>query len=106
MSSGSVVLTNPPAAKSERVFLYWRWAVPVLVALVLALLPAPAGLSQHAWWFFSLFAGVVAALIIEPVPPAATGFIAIALTADLCADRLRQAKKRERLVYDVRPEIE
>ena len=83
MSSGSVVLTNPPAAKSERVFLYWRWAVPVLVALVLALLPAPAGLSQHAWWFFSLFAGVVAALIIEPVPPAATGFIAIALTAAL-----------------------
>lgn len=60
---------------------YGRWAVPVLIAVGLALLPAPTGLGQHAWWFFSVFAGVVAALIIEPVPPAATGFIAIALTA-------------------------
>jgi len=67
----------------ERASGYWRWAIPVLVAIGLGLIPHPPGLSQHAWWFFSLFAGVVAALIIEPVPPAATGFIAIALTAAL-----------------------
>jgi len=60
---------------------YGRWAIPLLIAIVLALVPPPAGLGQHAWWYFSVFAGVVAALILEPVPPAATGFIAIALTA-------------------------
>jgi L-tartrate/succinate antiporter len=60
---------------------YGRWAIPVLIAVGLALVPPPTGLGQHAWWFFSVFAGVVAALILEPVPPAATGFIAIALTA-------------------------
>lgn len=60
---------------------YWRWIIPVLIAVALALIPPPPGLSQHAWWYFSVFAGVVAALVLEPVPPAATGFIAIALTA-------------------------
>lgn len=69
--------TQPATAAPQ----LWRWAVPVLIAVVLALIPAPPGLSQHAWWFFSLFGGVVAALVLEPVPPAATGFIAIALTA-------------------------
>ena len=60
---------------------YWRWIVPVLFTVVIAIIPHPPGLSQHAWWYFSLFAGVVAALVVEPVPPAAVGFIAIALTA-------------------------
>ena len=62
---------------------YWRWAIPVGIAVCLAILPAPAGLGQHTWWYFSLFVGVVAALVVEPVPPAATGIIAIALTAVL-----------------------
>jgi hypothetical protein len=53
------------------------------ITVVLAVIPQPAGLSQHAWWYFSLFAGVVAALVVEPLPPAAIGFIAIALTAGL-----------------------
>jgi L-tartrate/succinate antiporter len=63
--------------------LYWSWAVPLLIAVGLAVVPAPQGLGQHAWWFFSVFAGVVAALVMEPLPPAAIGFIAITLTAAL-----------------------
>lgn len=62
---------------------FWRWAIPIGIGICLAILPAPAGLGQHAWWYFSVFVGVVAALVLEPVPPAATGFIAIALTAVL-----------------------
>jgi hypothetical protein len=62
---------------------YWRWIVPVLLTVALAVSPHPEGLSHHAWWYFSLFAGVVAALVVEPLPPAAIGFIAIALTAAL-----------------------
>ncbi len=58
-----------------------RWAVPVAIGVVLALIPVPAGLPQNAWYFFSLFAGIVAALVLEPVPPAATGVIAITLGA-------------------------
>ena len=73
--------TAAETAKVERAAGYRGWIIPILIAVVLAIIPPPPGLSQHAWWYFSLFAGVVAALVVEPVPPAATGFIAIALTA-------------------------
>ena len=61
--------------------LWWRWGIPVAVTVALALLPAPAGLAQNAWNFFALFAGIVAALVLEPIPPAATGVLAITLGA-------------------------
>jgi L-tartrate/succinate antiporter len=49
--------------------------VPLLVALVLALLPAPAGCPQHAWYYFAIFSGVIVGLMTEPLPGAAIGFI-------------------------------
>ena len=61
--------------------LWWRWGIPIAVTVVLGLLPAPAGLAQNAWNFFALFAGIVAALVLEPIPPAATGVLAITLGA-------------------------
>ena len=61
--------------------LLWRWGVPIAVAVILALLPPPTGLAQHTWYFFALFAGIVAALVLEPIPPAATGIVAITLGA-------------------------
>jgi L-tartrate/succinate antiporter len=61
----------------------WRLIAPVAIAVALALVPAPPGLAQHAWYFFSLFCGIVAALILEPYPPAAVGFFAITFTSFL-----------------------
>ncbi len=61
-----------------------RWLAalaPPLVAIGLALLPAPPGLAQVGWWFFSLFAGVIVGLILEPVPAAAVGLIGVTLAA-------------------------
>ena len=46
----------------------WKAIVPVAVALAIALLPAPGGLAQHAWYFFAIFAGVIVALMLEPCP--------------------------------------
>ncbi|HEX5281308.1 MAG TPA: DASS family sodium-coupled anion symporter, partial [Micropepsaceae bacterium] len=57
----------------------WRAVVPVAVTIVLALLPAPAGLAQHAWYYFAIFAGVIVALISEPLPGGAIGLIGITL---------------------------
>lgn len=54
---------------------------PVAVAIGLALLPPPSGLAPNAWHFFALFAGVVTALVLEPLDVAAIGVIAITLTA-------------------------
>ena len=36
----------------------WRIVLPFAVAGGLALLPVPAGLAQHAWYYFAIFSGV------------------------------------------------
>ena len=55
----------------------WKALAPVVVAITIALIPAPAGLSQHAWYYFAIFAGVVVGLMLEPIPGAAIGLIAV-----------------------------
>src|SRR5450631_1858676 len=60
---------------------WWQIATPIAIAIMIALTPAPAGLGQHAWNYFALFVGVVAALVLEPLPTTAVGFVAITLTA-------------------------
>ena len=62
----------------------WKALVPVLVAALLLILPPPAGLPLHAWRYFALFAGVVIALVLEPLPGGALGLIgltAVTITA-------------------------
>jgi len=54
-----------------------RLLVPLGVAVALAACPIPRGLPQHAWYFFSVFAGLVAALVVEPLPGAAIGLIGV-----------------------------
>ena len=54
---------------------------PVLLGLVVWLLPAPQGLSAAAWAYFALFAAVVVALVLEPIPPALSGLIGVTLAA-------------------------
>ena len=58
-------------------------AVPILIPLTIAVVPAPDGLAQHAWYFFAIFIGVVAGLILESLPGPAMGLIGIAATAAL-----------------------
>ena len=63
--------------------LYVKAALPLIVGLILAVLPAPAGLTPGAWTFFALFAAVVVGLILEPIPAAAVGFIGVTLATVL-----------------------
>jgi L-tartrate/succinate antiporter len=57
----------------------WRAIVPIAVAAVLALLPPPGGLPHHAWLFFAIFAGVIAGLMLEPLPGGAVGLIGVTI---------------------------
>ncbi len=59
----------------------WKSLVPILLAIVLACLPVPKGLSPTAWYFFSIFTAVIVALILEPIPAAAVGFIGVFFVA-------------------------
>ena len=59
--------------------LNWKCFAPAAVAIIIALIPAPHGLPQHAWYFFALFVGVIVGLMFEPLPGGAIGFIGITL---------------------------
>jgi L-tartrate/succinate antiporter len=61
----------------------WKAIAPIAVVIILALIPAPAGLPQHAWYFFAIFVGVIIGLMFEPLPGGAIGLIAVALVAVL-----------------------
>ncbi len=56
---------------------------PVIVAVLMALLPTPQGLAPDAWYFLSIFVGVVVGLIIEPVPAALVGLTGVSVVAML-----------------------
>ena len=59
--------------------LSWRFAEPIVVWLALLLIPHPTGLSPIAWRYLGLFAGVIVALVLEPLPPAEVDLIGVSL---------------------------
>jgi di/tricarboxylate transporter len=68
-----------PASATRRVT--WRWLPPIAVALLVTVLPVPSGLTANAMRYFALFAAVIAALVVEPMPAPAVGFVGMALAA-------------------------
>src|SRR6266849_3477284 len=74
-------MSSPPNALQK-----WGKAVaPLAAAALLALLPAPSGLPQHAWYFFAIFAGVIVGLMFEPLPGGAIGFLGVTLVTVLAS---------------------
>src|ERR1700689_377842 len=69
-----------PKAASLRT---WKAMAPIAATIILALLPVPPGLPHHAWYFFSIFAGVIVGLVLEPLPGAAIALIGITLVTVL-----------------------
>jgi L-tartrate/succinate antiporter len=61
----------------------WKAFAPIAVAVLLALIPPPAGLQQFAWWYFAIFAGVIIGLMFEPLPGGAIGLIGVCLVTVL-----------------------
>jgi L-tartrate/succinate antiporter len=61
----------------------WRAMLPIAIAVIIALIPPPDGLAQHAWYFFAIFAGVIVGLMLEPLPGGAVGLIGVATVAVL-----------------------
>ena len=61
----------------------WKALAPIAVAAAIALSPTPEGLAPHAWYYFAIFAGVIVALMLEPLPGAAIGVIGVTLATVL-----------------------
>ena len=61
----------------------WRVAVPLARRRLVALAAGAraSGLPPHAWYYFAIFVAVILALITEPLPPSAVGFIGVTVMA-------------------------
>jgi len=72
-----------PAVTVQPPHVSWKALAPIVLALVLALVPPPAGLAPHTWYFFAIFAGVILGLMLEPLPGGAIGLIGITVVTVL-----------------------
>ena len=81
----SIPTPAPPAAAKavKPPHVSWKALAPIAVTLAIALFPAPQGLAPHAWYFFAIFAGVIVALMLEPLPGGAIGLIGVTLVTVL-----------------------
>ena len=61
----------------------WKALAPIVIAIIVALIPPPAGLPQFAWWYFAIFVGVIVGLMFEPLPGGAIGLIGVSLVTVL-----------------------
>ncbi|MGE5248035.1 MAG: DASS family sodium-coupled anion symporter [Verrucomicrobiota bacterium] len=61
----------------------WRAVVPLAVAGAIAFAPVPDGLTPNAWRYFAIFAAVIVALVLEPIPAAAVGVIGVTVATSL-----------------------
>jgi L-tartrate/succinate antiporter len=56
-----------------------KFAIIVIIGVIMSLFPAPGGLNKDAWIFFSLFVSVFIALIVEPFPAAYVGLLGVVI---------------------------
>ncbi len=57
--------------------------MPLVVWAALVAMPAPAGLSSVAWYYFAMFSAVIVGLIFEPIPGSIIGLLGISVAAGL-----------------------
>src|SRR5205807_7083169 len=80
--SALAIITAPrPTETSPFHRQWWRVAIPLGVVVMIALIPSPLGLAPHAWYYFAIFSGVIAALVLEPLPNPAVGVIGVTTVA-------------------------
>ena len=58
--------------------LAWKTVASIAIAVAIAPIPTLAGLPQHAWYFFAVLAGGIAAFVFKPMPRDAFGVINVA----------------------------
>ena len=62
---------------------YLSAAIPIVAGIVVFLIPVPNGLEPSAWHYFAIFIATILALVLEPLPPAVSGLLAVGLIASL-----------------------
>ena len=60
-----------------------KFVAIVIIGVIMSFLPAPEGLTQDAWVFFSLFVCVFIGLILEPLPTAYIALLGVVIACIL-----------------------
>ena len=60
-----------------------RWAILLLIGVVIALVPCPGGLDQKAWYCFAIFVATIVGFMIQAAPMGVLSIVALALVAIL-----------------------
>lgn len=58
-----------------------RFAIPVIVGLIIWFIPPPAGVEPAAWHLLAIFVATIVGIIAKPLPMGAVAMIGIAVTA-------------------------
>lgn len=56
------------------------WIIPIMVGVIIAVLPVPAGLSTKAWYLLAIFLSTIIGFIMQPLPIGAIALISITIT--------------------------
>jgi DASS family divalent anion:Na+ symporter len=68
---------------------WWRWLIVVASALIVVLIPVPAGITRESWTLLAIFIATIVGSIVQPLPGSAMvllGVIATALSGALKID--------------------
>lgn len=60
-----------------------KFAIIVIIGVIVSLFPTPEGLNHDGWIYFSLFISVLIALIVEPFPSAYIGLFGVVVACVL-----------------------
>jgi L-tartrate/succinate antiporter len=77
----TVSKTKTHLEEASTIKTWWRMVAPLAIGVIILLIPVPAELTPAAWQFFALFAAVLAALVLEPLPGAVVGLAGVTLAA-------------------------
>jgi divalent anion:Na+ symporter, DASS family len=67
--------------KTEFKKTWWRWLIVIASALIVALIPVPAGITRESWTLLAIFIATIVGSIVQPLPGSAMVLLGVIATA-------------------------
>ncbi len=67
--------------KTESTKTWWRWLIVVASALVVVLIPVPAGITRESWTLLAIFVATIVGSIVQPLTGSAMVLLGVIATA-------------------------
>src|SRR5215211_4504888 len=67
--------------KTELNKTWWRWLIVIASALIVALIPVPAGITRESWTLLAIFTATIVGSILQPLTGSAMVLLGVIATA-------------------------